>query len=117
MPSETHLKSGLIDSVSPILGDIRCDWKNRLLSLWPNELLIFGVGSLKWLNGSDTLNIFVWLFGLKLFIELPGIFTGADAPCKIPVNICQIQFMCLVHCNIVTEWVYSLGVYRTLNDW
>lgn len=89
MPTN-YLRSGLIESVSPKLGDIRCDWKNRLLSLWPNELFIFGAGSLKWLNGSDTLNIFVWLFGLKLFSELPGMFTGADVPCKIPATVMRI---------------------------
>lgn len=81
-----YLKSGLIDNVSPKFGDIKCDWKNKLLSLW-KELLIFGDGSLRWLNGPDTLNIFEWLFGLKLFSVLPGIFTGADDPCKRPIFV------------------------------
>lgn len=76
-------RSGLIDNVSAKPGDIICDWKNKL-SLWPNELLIFGAEPLRWLNGSDTLNIFEWLFGLKLLSELPGILTGADVPCKMP---------------------------------
>lgn len=80
-----YLRSGLIDSVSPMPGDMRCDWKNRL-SFWPNELLIFGAEPLRWLNGSVTLNMFEWFVGLKLFNELPGIFTGADVPCKIPVQ-------------------------------
>lgn len=84
MKSEwNYLRSGLIDNVSPSPGDIKCGWKNRL-SLGPNELLIFGADPLNGPNGSVTLNRFVWLFGLKLFKELPGMFTGADVPCRRP---------------------------------
>lgn len=78
-----YLRSGLIDKVSPSPGEIKCDWKNKL-SLW-NELFTLGAEPLRWLNGSVTLNKFEWLVGLKLFRELPGMFTGAEVPCKRPV--------------------------------
>lgn len=87
-----YLKSGLIDRVSPKPGDIKCD-ENRKFSLWPNELFTFGAEPLRW-NGSVTLNIFVWFVGLKLFNELPGMFTGADVPCNRP-NQCK--------CEIISE--------------
>lgn len=83
---DIYLRSGLIERVSPKPGDIRCDGKNKLLSLWPNELFTFGAEPLRWLNGSDILNMFVWFVGLKLFNELPGMFTGADVPCNRPAG-------------------------------
>lgn len=68
--------------MSPILGDIKCGWKN-IFSLCPNELLTFGAEPLK-LNGSVILNMPERFVGLKLFNELPGMLTGADVPCKRP---------------------------------
>lgn len=79
----SYLISGLMERVSPSPGDIKCGWKNKL-SLW-NELFTLGAEPLRWLNGSVTLNKFEWFVGLKLFKELLGMFTGAEAPCRRPV--------------------------------
>lgn len=81
-----YLRSGLIDNVSPNPGDIKCGWKNKL-SLGPKELLILGADPLRGPNGSVTLNKFEWLFGLKLFKELPGMFTGAEVPWSRPSSM------------------------------
>lgn len=80
-----YLRSGLIESVSPRPGDIKCCWKNKL-SPGPNELLIFGAEPPNEANGSLTLNRLEWLFGLKLFKELPGMLTGADVPWSKPIQ-------------------------------
>lgn len=110
-----YLKSGLIDNVSPKFGDIKCDWKNKLLSLW-KELLIFGDGSLRWLNGPDTLNIFEWLFGLKLFSVLPGIFTGADVPCKRPIFVETFStFVILTLMYLYFVFRIEISIYQKLN--
>lgn len=84
----SYLKSGLIDDPKPSFSDdTKCvDGWNRILSLWPNELLlIFEDPALPLrfgMNGSLPINM---LFGWDDGLKFPGIFTGfVLLPCNSP---------------------------------